>query len=107
MGRAGHTGSAPGRRSVARHDRSMSPRRLLARLLQGHLDNVAFDDLVALALAFGFQPGRTSGSHRTFGHPRVPELLSLQPRRGEAKPYQVRQLLRLVERYNLRLGNGR
>jgi predicted RNA binding protein YcfA (HicA-like mRNA interferase family) len=104
---AGHTSSAPARRPIARHESSMSPRRLLARLLQGHLDNVAFDDFVALVLAFGFQPGRTTGSHRTFGHPGVPELLSLQPRGGDAKPYQVRQLLRLVERYNLRLGNGR
>lgn len=44
---------------------------------------------------------RTSGSHHIFSHPDVPELLNLQEVAGEAKPYQVRQLLRLVERYNL------
>jgi hypothetical protein len=27
----------------------------------------------------------------------------LQPVRGEAKPYQIRQFLRLVQRYNFRL----
>jgi len=31
----------------------------------------------------------------------VPEILNLQEVRGEAKPYQIRQLLRLIERYNL------
>jgi hypothetical protein len=29
------------------------------------------------------------------------ELLNLQDVQGEAKPYQVRQLLQLIERYNL------
>jgi len=36
-------------------------------------------------------------------HPDVPELLNLQDVRGEAKPYQIRQLMKLVERYNLKL----
>jgi hypothetical protein len=30
-------------------------------------------------------------------------LLNLQNVKGEAKPYQIRQFLRLVERYNLSL----
>ncbi|MEZ4568899.1 MAG: hypothetical protein R2849_00910 [Thermomicrobiales bacterium] len=34
----------------------------------------------------------------------MPELLNIQPSRGEAKPYQIRQFLDLVERYNLQLG---
>jgi hypothetical protein len=42
-----------------------------------------------------------SGSHHIFTCPEVPELLNLQEVRGMAKPYQVRQLLRLMERYNL------
>jgi hypothetical protein len=29
--------------------------------------------------------------------------MNLQPMRGQAKPYQVRQLLKLVERYDLKL----
>ena len=39
------------------------------------------------------------GSHHIFVHPEVPEPLNLQDIRGQAKPYQIRQLLRLVERY--------
>jgi hypothetical protein len=34
-------------------------------------------------------------------------LLNLQEVRGKAKPYQIRQFLRLVEKYNLELGEGR
>jgi hypothetical protein len=30
-------------------------------------------------------------------------LVNLQEVKGEAKPYQIRQFLRLVERHNLRL----
>ena len=52
---------------------------------------------------FGFELRRTSGSHHIFVHHDVPELLNLQDVRGQAKPYQVRQFLRLVERYALRL----
>ena len=38
-----------------------------------------------------------------FKHPAIPGLINLQEVRGEGKPYQIRQFLRLVERYNLRL----
>lgn len=33
----------------------------------------------------------------------IPELVNLQEVKGEAKPYQIRQFLRLVERHNLHL----
>jgi hypothetical protein len=33
--------------------------------------------------------------------------LNLQPVRGEAKAYQIRQLVELVEEYDLRLEDGR
>jgi hypothetical protein len=38
-----------------------------------------------------------------FAHPEVRELINLQDVNGKVKPYQVRQFLRLVERYNLTL----
>ena len=81
----------------------MKRRRLLRRLSEGGVRNVAFTDLVDLMEAFGFQLARVSGSHHIFTHPDIPELLNLQEVRGEAKPYQIRQFLRLVERYNLKL----
>jgi hypothetical protein len=36
-------------------------------------------------------------------HPGIPELINLQNVKGEAKPYQVKQLLKAVEKYNLTL----
>ena len=84
----------------------MNPRKLLTRLLAGHLRNVAFEDFRRLVEAFGFKAMRISGSHKVFAHPDVAENLNLQPYRGEAKPYQIRQFLALVEQYNLRLGGG-
>lgn len=81
----------------------MNLRRLLARLAAGHFQNVSFRDAVALARGFGFEEARVEGSHHIFVHQAVPELVNLQDVRGEAKPYQLRQFLRLVERYDLHL----
>jgi len=81
----------------------MNPKRLLRRLAAGHLHNVAFRDALALAEAFGFVVTRIEGSHHILSHPGVKEFLNLQDVRGEAKPYQLRQFLRLVERYDLQL----
>ena len=52
---------------------------------------------------FGFRLERVSGSHHIYVHQDIPELINLQSAGGQAKPYQIRQLLRIVERYNLRL----
>lgn len=81
----------------------MNRERLLQRLAQGALQNVAFRDIVKLVESFGFRLQRTTGSHHIFVHPKVPELVNLQDVGGEAKPYQIRQFLRLVERYSLKL----
>jgi predicted RNA binding protein YcfA (HicA-like mRNA interferase family) len=78
-------------------------RKLLARLVSGAVQNVAFADLQSLVVGFGFALQRTSGSHHIYSHPAIPELVNLQDVNGRAKPYQIRQMLRLVERYNLAL----
>ena len=81
----------------------MDERKLLIRLARGAVTNVAFADLCGLAEGLGFELRRVSGSHHIFAHPSIPQLINLQSVRGQAKPYQVRQLMRLVERYDLRL----
>lgn len=81
----------------------MKPAKLLRRLLDGALRNVPFRDIRGLVEACGFRLSRVSGSHHIFEHPEVPVLLNLQEVAGEAKPYQIRQFLRLVERYNLKV----
>jgi hypothetical protein len=49
---------------------------------------------------------RVSGSHHIYGRRGLAEQINLQEVGGKAKPYQIRQFLRLVERYNLRLAEG-
>jgi hypothetical protein len=83
----------------------MNRRKLLARLAHGAVANVAFADMRSLVEGFGFELRRVNGSHHIFAHRGVPELINLQDVRGQAKPYQVRQFLRLVERYDLSLEN--
>ena len=68
--------------------------------------NVRFSDLVSLIEALGFGLDRVNGSHHIFRHPAVQELVNLQDVRGEAKPYQVRQVVELIEAYGLTLDLG-
>ncbi len=63
--------------------------------------NLRFDELVKVVEDFGFHLSRVSGSHHIFVHPDVKELVNIQDVNGMAKAYQVRQFLKLVERYNL------
>jgi predicted RNA binding protein YcfA (HicA-like mRNA interferase family) len=74
---------------------------LRERLSAGDLRNVGFVEFRRLIEAFGFELRRVSASHHIYRHPQVPRLLSLQPRDGEAKPYQIRQFLEMVEEYGL------
>jgi len=81
----------------------VNKKKVLAKVLKAP-NNVRFVEMVSLVEAFGFRLSRVSGSHHIFTRPMVPELVNLQEVKGQAKPYQIRQFLRLVERYNLTLG---
>ena len=80
----------------------MNPKKLLGSILAGSR-NIRFRDFVGLVKAFGFHLDRTDGSHQIYIHPDLPELVNLQEVKGQVKPYQIRQFLKLVERYHLRL----
>jgi hypothetical protein len=58
--------------------------------------------LCNLAEEAGFIFRNQTGSHRIYKHPQIPELLGLQKLKGgAAKPYQVKQLLRLIAEHDL------
>jgi predicted RNA binding protein YcfA (HicA-like mRNA interferase family) len=88
---------------VAIERRSMDPHKLLRKALASPA-NLRFEEACALARAFGFHLSRVRGSHHIFAHGNVRELVNLQEVKGKAKPYQIKQLLALVEGYNLSLG---
>jgi predicted RNA binding protein YcfA (HicA-like mRNA interferase family) len=76
--------------------------RLLKKVLDGS-KNISFSDFILLVKGFGFHISRVSGSHHIFIHPDVKELVNLQDVRGQVKPYQIKQFMALVERYDLEL----
>jgi predicted RNA binding protein YcfA (HicA-like mRNA interferase family) len=77
-------------------------KKLLQKIISGSR-NVRFREAVRLAEAFGFRLDRISGCHHIFVHPEIPELLNLQNVAGQAKPYQMKQLIKIVEKHNLRM----
>ena len=75
--------------------------KLLARLLRGTSDaSFSFEDLRRVVLRLGFEE-RVRGSHHIFSRPDVPEILNLQPKKGRAKTYQVKQVRDVILRYRL------
>lgn len=78
----------------------MQKDKLLKKLRSGS-KNIKFTELQATTEYFGFHLDRISGSHHIYIHPKIPELLNIQNVKGKAKPYQVKQFIALVERYNL------
>jgi predicted RNA binding protein YcfA (HicA-like mRNA interferase family) len=64
---------------------------------------IPFRDFELLLKAFGFEHVRSAGSHRIYVHPRADRPISVQPRAGETKPYQLRQFLDMIETYGLTL----
>lgn len=75
--------------------------KLYEQLLDSSARTVPFRDFERLLRAFGFTLERTQGSHRQYVHPLVPRSFPVQPERKDAKRYQVREFLELVETYGL------
>jgi predicted RNA binding protein YcfA (HicA-like mRNA interferase family) len=66
----------------------------MERISRGHARNVAFADFQRLLESYGFTLGRVAGSHHFYARGGIPETLNVQPFKGEAKPYQLRQFWR-------------
>ncbi|MCL2035898.1 MAG: type II toxin-antitoxin system HicA family toxin [Oscillospiraceae bacterium] len=79
----------------------MNKKKLLLRIMVNK-KNVKFNDFVSLVESFGFVLDRIEGSHRIYIHPGASKILNLQNDNGEAKPYQIKQFLEFVEKYNLK-----
>lgn len=80
------------------------PSRLFQKILTSR-NSIPFRDFERVLAAFGFRLDRIAGSHHIFVHPNIPRPLSIQRRGKEAKPYQLRQFLDMVEIYGLTIGD--
>lgn len=80
--------------------------KVLDRILRGTSDaNIAFADLRQLLKRLGFAE-RIRGDHYIFSKDGVEEILNLQPKGAQAKPYQVKQVRGIIVKYRLAGGNG-
>ncbi|CAN5332097.1 hypothetical protein BH10PSE13_BH10PSE13_20360 [soil metagenome] len=81
----------------------VKPAKLLQRLIQGQ-HGISFRDFERILIALGFEWKRTKGSHRHYLHPKVPRPFPVQPdKSNDAKRYQIRELLELIEAYGLHI----
>lgn len=55
---------------------------------------------MTLLSALGFER-RIRGDHYILWKPGVVEIINLQPRNSKAKPYQVKQVRRILRQYDL------
>ena len=83
----------------------VKPAKLYAQLLQSTDRSVDFRDFLVMIEAFGFRHVRTKGSHKSYAHPDCHALLVVQPKGKDAKRYQVREFLGIVEQNGLTLGD--
>jgi predicted RNA binding protein YcfA (HicA-like mRNA interferase family) len=79
----------------------MSVEKTLDKLLRGDSDaNIRFEELCHLLQIRGFRM-RVSGSHHIFTQTGVMERINLQCEGSKAKPYQVRQVRKILANYRM------
>ena len=72
--------------------------KLKAKLLAGEaMNNFSISDLDTLLQGLGFEHKRSNGSHHFYAHPSINEPVNIQDKAGKAKPYQLRQIRKIVE----------
>jgi len=80
----------------------MNKHKFLQKILLNN-KNVNFKDFIILVESFGFVLARTKGSHHIFKNENINEIINIQNVKGEMKPYQVKQFISIIEKYNLEL----
>jgi hypothetical protein len=77
--------------------------RLLLERAKDNPDGLRFSELCQLAECFGWQFTRQRGSHRLYKRVATREMMNFQDINGEAKGYQVKNLLTAIEELGLEL----
>lgn len=75
--------------------------KILDKILRGTSDaNIDFADLRKLLTSLGFSE-RIRGDHHIFTKANVIEILNIQPKGSQAKPYQVKQIRSVIVKYKM------
>ena len=76
-------------------------RKTLDAILRGVSDaNTDFSKLCGILKQLGFEE-RIRGDHHIFSRDGIPEILNLQPKGRNAKPYQVKQVRNVILKHRL------
>ncbi|MDR1664806.1 MAG: type II toxin-antitoxin system HicA family toxin [Clostridiales bacterium] len=81
----------------------MNKKKLFQQILHGRGKNVLFVEFIGIVESFGFRLDRINGSHHIFINKEYKQLISIQSDGKDAKPYQVRQFITIIERYSIKM----
>ena len=75
--------------------------KLREKIFSGTADNnIGFGELCQLLVRLGFKQ-RVKGDHHIFAKDGIVEIINLQPKGSKSKPYQVKQVRRILVKYKL------
>ena len=77
----------------------MSQRDKLIAAIRNNPKDVRFEDACRVAQWLGFTSESGRGSHRAFARTGEPDGLNFQNRNGKIPPYQARQLIAMIDKY--------
>jgi hypothetical protein len=77
----------------------MSKSEKLSKSIRNNPRAVRFDDAIKMAKLLGFQYKGGQGSHTALAKDGEPRLLNFQNRKGLIPPYQARQLIEMMDKY--------
>jgi predicted RNA binding protein YcfA (HicA-like mRNA interferase family) len=81
----------------------LNKKKLMRQIIQSKGKNVLFADFVMIIKSFGFSLDRINGSHHIFVNKEYKLLISVQNDGKDAKPYQIKQFIAVIERSNLKM----
>jgi predicted RNA binding protein YcfA (HicA-like mRNA interferase family) len=77
----------------------VSARETLIASIRGNAKNVRYTDACKVAGWLGFDAKAQKGSHAAYSKSGEADLLNFQNKNGMIKPYQVRQLIKMIDKY--------
>ncbi len=76
--------------------------KIRAEIMSGKSDkNISENDMYYFLERIGAYHKRTTGSHQIYSMDNIREIINLQPQDGKIKPYEVKQVRNLVNKYKL------
>ena len=81
----------------------MNKKKLLQKIIQARGKSILFTDFTIIVEAFGFRLDRVSGSHHIYVHKPTGQIISAQCDGKDAKPYQIKQFIALIDRLDLKM----